>query len=267
MRAALAVIALALVVAPAEAGKKSTFKVGKGKPLKVGERVDVVEDSVADFSVVVDGKPVSMRHTSHEEYEYVVLVASGRRVDKIRIHYGRVFETTERDGKTNTEPDPRTQRAYIIERDGDALRVTYDDGSAVAAEEAKKVREENDDDVFDDAGIEDLVAGRTFRKGVALELSSDEAADLFDNDDGTLHGGRVTWRSTSAGIARFDVAISASEEIGAGILTIEFEGELELDAKKVRPRRASLHGTISGTGSVAGARGSVEATTTWTPRR
>ncbi len=169
--------------AAAPAGTTITFTVPKP-----GTKLEEKDAMAMNFSIAAtqNGKNVmnanianKQAHDSAKE----VLASNDVGPTKVRISYTRREETeTNIRGKEHTKKSPLEGNTYVVERKGDEVTVTREDGKKVSKKEADEVKKDNHDLGKPDP-FRKLLPDRPLVKGEKIDASKDAIRDLFSNGE------------------------------------------------------------------------------------
>jgi hypothetical protein len=235
-------------------------------PPSVGDRMVRVQTMDMTMSFEVKGIPVKVKQKQHDEELKTVLAVDGFAVSRVQVTYRMLSETSEMLGKTETKSGARQGKTYIVSRDDDLLRATYEDGSTPPDEELKKVLDGNDG-----VGVPDewdaIVAARIWKSGERYTFTTDELTRINESKARANEGTERTierWtrcelmlRSVENGVAVFSIVMGVRLEDEQGTTELLVDGDVRVEQATGRLLETSGHGPINGTTEGIPFRGSV----------
>lgn len=165
------------------AGTTVTFTVPKA-----GTKLDEKDAMSMNFSIAAtqNGKNVMNANVTNKQAHdsaKEVLASNSVGPTKVRITYTRREETeTNIRGKEHTKKSPLEGNTYVVERKGDEVLVTREDGKKISKKETDEVKKDNHDLGKPDP-FRKMLPDHALTKGEKIEPSKDAIRDLFSNGE------------------------------------------------------------------------------------
>jgi hypothetical protein len=218
-------------------------------PPKVGDVRTETEAQDMKLAVATDtGKSVDVTRRKRTVMQQKVLAVDGRAITKLAVTYSAYEEAMTKAGR----PQPKLGVVYLVTREGDQIKVVYEDGTAPPAEEAKEVAS-NNRKVGRSGDLEEIIASKSWTIGTKVDLTADELARL-NQARGSAGGAEelavtalaLTLKASDGRAATFDMVMRTSMKTGKGSMNVDLTGTVSLDVATGRPL------TVDGTGPASG---------------
>lgn len=214
---------------------------------QVGDKVTETEERImAAKAEVGPGQIIDFNSTEKRvEAKEALEVADGT-ITKLKVTYTTFTRDEVIGGKPRTKPTPIVGKTYLVTREGDALKVTYEDGSAPPAEEvtlvSKSSRSVGKPDVLDK-----FLAGQAWKPGVKVDLPADVLAEMNQTKsadvDPSLTAMSFTLQTADDAVAT--MAMTMAGKTPEGEMGFELVGTAKVDRKTGRPIEVSATGPFT----------------------
>jgi hypothetical protein len=243
-------LAILLVAVPASAGDAVTI-VKKAPP--AGTKYTELGDLAVDMKVSVKFGQKSIKQSfaskTKKAKSVEVLASSGEIISKAKITYTAHAETKTQSGKPpQTSSKPFVGKVYILERKGEQLIVTDEQGAEPPAAEAKAVIDDNRRFGKPDGMLAQFP--EKFEQGQTIEVGPELAKEMLGGDDENMSvkTATITYKKTKK-VAGKDVAyFTMNFVIGGGegpmSMSMSLKGEAALYVDGGWPVTISLKGPI-----------------------
>lgn len=98
------------------------------------------KSSKMELKVDVNGKETNVTETEDVERTEECLAIGEKQCTKVKVSFTKYEKKKLIDGKEKPAPAPAVGKSYVVERKGDELTVTYEDGSAVPGDELGELK-------------------------------------------------------------------------------------------------------------------------------
>lgn len=250
--------AAALVAGAAPAVADDSITLHAHQP-KAGEKWTEEKVEITAVTVDANGKkvPVDGKKTLKKSVE--VTKVSKDAITEEKVTYGAVTETSKVGGTDKPVPEKAfANKGYKLAA-GTPVAVEALKGTA-SKDEVEAVRKEEKH--FGKADrMDKLLDGKTFKKGVAVKLPSDEIAKAFADDDSVKSAEMsLTYKGTTGNIATFDVTLKMAGDTPNGHVVMDTAGTVTYDIKASSPVDMKVKGSLKLTGGKFPADGTIELT-------
>ena len=172
-------------------------------------------------------------------------------IAKLKITYQAFAANETMNGKSKDKPTPTAGKTYLVWREGDQLKASYEDGSAPPADELKEVVKGNRG-VGRPEPLEEIMASHTFKLGERFELSPDQLAKMNEqlagggDNEPSITGMSFTLQSADATVATLAMTMAMAVKGQGNELTFTLAGSAKVDRTTGRPLEISAIGPFSG---------------------
>lgn len=216
-----------------------------------GEKVTEVE--TREMAMTIEAAPdkkVDMKGTQAKTELKEAVTVDGEVITKLKVSYSGMKETQTMGPKTGEKPSPVDGKTYLVWREGDTLKVSYEDGSAPSEAEVKEVTKGNRSVGRKDP-LQQFVASVSWKVGEKVDLNADQLALMNQNMGGGEGEPSLTGMSftlQSADDAQASLAMTMTMEMkGGGIeMKIDLTGVAKVDRKTNRLMEITGAGPING---------------------
>lgn len=244
-----AALTACLWTAGAMAADDFTFKIQEPKPGTVRSDTD---ETAMDLKIEAKvGEKVlneqKMAQAESKKSKMTVMAASGINVTKAKV----VYEAYKNDDPAAAEgPAPELNKTYILERKDKDVVATDEKGGELP--EKEKVFLLKDHKRFGKPnGFEKWLNGKTLKAGQALEMSKEEAGEIFDMNaeegmkiDSLTMTFKGVEKAGEVEKAAFDAKLIVIKGDDSMKMTMEMAGPISVDAKTGWPLTMALSGPI-----------------------
>lgn len=248
--------AAALVAGAAPAVADDSITLHAHQP-KAGEKWTEEKTEVSVLTADTGTKKVPVSSNKSLKKSVEVTKVSKDTITEEKVTYGAITETSKVDGKDKAVPaKPFANKGYKLSA-GTPVTVEALSGTA-SKDEVEAIRKEEKH--FGKADrMDKLLDGKTFKKGVAVKLPSDELAKAFADDDNFKSAEMsLTYKGTTGNIATFDVTLKMDGQNAAGKLEMDTAGTITYDIKTSSPVDMKVKGTLKATGGKVPLDGTIE---------
>lgn len=218
----------------------------------VGEKeTETEEQTMAMKAEVGPSQTVDVRSTERRVEVKETLAVDGGAITKLKITYQEFTASETMDGKAKDKPTPTAGKTYLVWREGDQIKASYEDGSAPPADELKEVVKGNRGVGRPDP-LEEVMASHTFKLGERFELSPDQLAKMNEqlagggDNEPSLTGMSFTLQSADATVATLAMTMAMAVKGQGNELNFTLAGTAKADRKTGRTLEVSATGPFSG---------------------
>jgi hypothetical protein len=200
-----------------------------------------------DLKINADGKTAQLQRQSTEKKQVEVLGLTGDVVTKAKITY-EVTDQQSMNGKTQAMPSPISGKTYLLEAAGDKITVTLDGGAAASPAEVEAVLDA-EDRFGKPSKMEALIAGRTFKKGEAVDFPADQIADALGEKKGMkVTKLTLTYSGVDGSDPVFDMTMGFTQEQPDMSMTVQATGKVTADLATGELLAMSVEGPVEMSG-------------------
>ena len=207
-------------------------------PHQVGDKVTETEEQIMVAKVEVSPTQILDFNTTEQRVEVkeAVAVQDGV-ITTLKISYPTVTIQETVAGKAKPKPTPTVGKTYLVTREGDALKVTYEDGSAPSAAEIKAVTKGNRSVGRPDP-LDKVLAEHVWKVGEKFALSPEQLAEMNKNMGGegepSLAGMSFTLQTADDAVATMAMTMDMGVKNPEGEMTFTLAGTAKVDRKTGR---------------------------------
>ncbi len=204
-------------------------------PRQVGDKVTETEERImAAKAEVGPGQVIDFNSTEKRVEAKEALEVVDGTITKLKVTYTAFTRDEVIGGKPKTKPTPTVGKTYVVWREGDALKVTYEDGSAPPAEEialvSKSNRKVGKPDVLDK-----FLAAQVWKTGVKVDMPADLLAELNDTKgsdvEPALAAMSFTLQTADDAVATLAMTMAMAGKAPEGEMSFELAGTAKVDRK------------------------------------
>lgn len=216
----------------------------------VGTKWSEEQTQSMDLTITADGETGQLRQETIEKKQVEVLAVTDNAVTKAKYTYD-VSESQTMGGKTQARPAPHSGKTYILEASNGKVTVTADGGGAASAAEVELVTKAEDS--FGKADrMATLLAGRTFKKGEAVDLPADAISDVMGGGDGMkVTKMTLVYTGVTGSDPNFDMTLSMVQDKPDMKLEIDAAGKVTVDLASGLPLAMTMEGPVKMSGKIS----------------
>jgi hypothetical protein len=190
-----------------------------------------------------------------DKKEKVLAVADGK-ISKLEVTYVKAFQDEEKDGKQKKGPKPIEGKTYVVEKQGDKVVVTDNQGGSVPTEEEELVADDYKD-LGEADPFKDGMPKRALKKGERvteleaamqvyfLKRTMDKAKD-GKKEDVKFDNVEITFRERKGDVGIFDIKMELKGgEPDVMNMSVPFVGTLEVFVDSTWPSKINLDGKVA----------------------
>jgi hypothetical protein len=181
-------------------------------------------------------------------------------ITKAKFTYVEARESQTMGAQHEDKPSPLVGKSYVVWREGDAVKVTREDGAAPSPEELALVEDDHENLGTPDP-MDMVVASKTWTTGTKVVFTPDELATINARggaakpDEEQLTSAALTLTGVDDGVARFDMEIGLTSKRDRGTMTMRLVGTAGaevatgrlLEMKGTGPFEADMGARVTGT--------------------
>lgn len=218
-------------------------------PKQVGDKVTETDEQTMVAKVEVSPTQIIDLNTTEQRVEVKeALAVDGDGITKLKISYPSITIKETVAGKAKDKPTPTVGKTYLVTREGDTLKVTYEDGSAPSPEEIKVVQKGNRSVGRPDP-MDRLLADHVWKVGEKFALSPEQLAELNKNMGGdgepSLAGMSFTLQTADDAVATMAMTMDLAVKNPEGEMTFTLAGTAKVDRKTGRQLEINATGPFT----------------------
>ncbi len=221
-------------------------------PRQVGDKVTETEErNMVAKAELGPGQVIDFSSTEKRVEAKETLEVVDGAISKLKVTYTAFTIDETVGGKPKAKPTPTAGKTYVVWREGDAVKVTYEGGTEPPAEEVKAVTKGNRKVGKPDV-LDKFLAGQAWKVGVKVDLPADVLAAMIptggDGAEPALSAMSLTLQSVDDAVATF--AMTMASKSPGGEMVFELAGTTKVDRKTGRPIDVSATGPFTANAKV-----------------